>query len=60
MRRLNYPQLTNQSPRRLADGNITRLRVILKLYRGLMAAHAEQLVTKYSLWDQSLRDQEQK
>ena len=47
MRRLNYPQLTNQSPLRLADGNITRLRVILKLYRGLMAAHAEQLVTKY-------------
>ena len=54
MRRLNYPPLTNQSPQCLADGTITLLGMILKLYRGLMAAHAVQLVTKYWLKDQSI------
>ena len=53
MRGLNYPLLTNQRPQRLMG---TSLRVILKLYRGLMAPHAGQLVTKYWLWDQSITE----
>ena len=53
MRGLNYPSLTNQRAQRLMG---TSLRVILKLYRGLMAPHAGQLVTKYWLWDQSITE----